>query len=474
MRTSSHPPSAACLPLPPDELGERLDEARRIDAQLAEVVRRERTATRERAYLLAHVERRELHRALGFSSVGQYAVARGYVESHGAARDLVGLVKRLEALPRLRAAFQQGEVEWTKLKTVARVATAEDEADWLERARAHPNRVLEALVREALGEPAPVRRSFDQTREQAAWLDEALRLARERTGRALTDAEALEIVCRGYAEGPPEGSRRSPACRLVIHKCECGAPAALQGRDGPVPLSPATEAALACEAEVHDLRRGTGEVTEAIPQRIRRLVHDRDRGTCKVPGCGRQGRLHVHHEPGREVTGHDPDRMCLLCDNHHPGRHQGYLEIRGDARIGFRFFLADGTELLASSRAGRADATTGAQGERIGRSSDGGSAAQAEQTDEEAARLAVRALEKLECSRTEARDLVRRARARLEARGEVRTVEALTREALLATGAAPTAPTCARPSTTTRAPSGGARSRREVRGRGRSRAMEFV
>ncbi|MCO5165148.1 MAG: hypothetical protein M9894_02115 [Planctomycetes bacterium] len=416
MKTTSRRGSASSQPLPEAELQARLDEARRIDAQLDLVARRERKATAELAYLLSHAERCEVHRSLGHARIGQYAVARGFVSSDRKARELIALARELERLPRLRVAFREGEVAWTKARTVARVATAETEAVWLERAQTRTSRQLEVLVAEAKGEPAPVRRTVKQTKEQAVWLEEALRLARQNSDRPLTDEEALEVVCRGYAEDVARrGGRAGPAYRIVLHKCECGAPATLQGRDGPVPLSPASEAAATRDAEVHDLRAGTGEVTRTIPQRIRRLVYDRDRGVCKVPGCGRRGSLHVHHEPGRAVVGHDPDRMCLLCDRHHPDRHVGFLEIRGDARVGFRFFLADGTELTGGPAPAAPVSTPPAR-------------------DDEPARVAALALVGLQCTKTEARELVRRAGERLAARGDERTVEALTAEALRIVG----------------------------------------
>ncbi|MBX3468112.1 MAG: hypothetical protein KF878_14670 [Planctomycetes bacterium] len=417
MKTTSRRGSASSQPLPKAELEARLDEARRIDAQLAAVARRERKATAELAYLLSYAERQEVHRALGHARIGQYAVGRGFVSSDRKCRELIDLVRQLERLPRLRVAFREGEVAWTKARTVARVATAETEDAWLERAQTRTSRQLEVLVAEARGEAAPVRRTVKQTKEQAAWLEEALRLARQNSDRPLTDEEALEVVCRGYAEAVgSRGGGAGPAYRIVLHKCECGAPATLQGRDGQVELSPAAEAAAMRTAEVHDLRTGTGEVTKAIPERARRLVYDRDGGTCKVPGCGQQGSLHVHHEPGRAVTGHDPDRMCLLCDAHHPARHVGFLEIRGDARVGFRFFLVDGTELTGAPAPVAARVSTPPA------------------QDDEPSQIAALALVGLKCSKTEARELVRRAGERLAAKGEERTIEALTAEALRIVG----------------------------------------
>ncbi|MCO5172440.1 MAG: hypothetical protein M9894_39585 [Planctomycetes bacterium] len=249
MKTTSRRGSASSQPLPRAELEARLDEARRIDAQLDLVARRERRATAELAYLLSHAERCEVHRSLGHARIGQYAVARGFVSSDRKARELIALARELERLPRLRVAFREGEVAWTKARTVARIATAETEAVWLERAQTRTSRQLEVLVAEAKGEPAPVRRTVKQTKQQAVWLEEALRLARQNSDRPLTDEEALRW-CVGAtprpwpggvaARGRPTGSSSASASaarrrrsRGATGRCRCRRPTRRRRRATP-------------------------------------------------------------------------------------------------------------------------------------------------------------------------------------------------------------------------------------------------
>ena len=61
----------------------------------------------------------------------------------GKAKDLVALAEKLEGLPRIAEAFAAGEIDWTKARTIARVATAADEDAWLYEARSSTNRGLE-------------------------------------------------------------------------------------------------------------------------------------------------------------------------------------------------------------------------------------------------------------------------------------------------------------------------------------------
>ena len=91
---------------------------------------------------------------LGFSSMAAYALERcersvRWVE---AARCLA---RRLEALPSLRRALARGELPWSAVELLARVAKPENEQRWLAVASTHTVRQLRVLVREeAPAQPA--------------------------------------------------------------------------------------------------------------------------------------------------------------------------------------------------------------------------------------------------------------------------------------------------------------------------------
>ncbi len=91
-----------------------------------------------------------------------------------------------------------------------------------------------------------------------------------------------------------------------------------------------------------------GNLTRAIPERVRRLVYARDRGRCRAPGCGALGAIHVHHvgEGGWKKTGHEADGLLLLCASCHRRHHHGWFSIHGGDAAGFRFLHPDGAELL--------------------------------------------------------------------------------------------------------------------------------
>jgi hypothetical protein len=180
-------------------LSRLVTDAKRVHGRLVELKRQKNTINAELALLLAQVDREKLYRAFVRTSTADYAVHYGFVRSSRKARELVAMVEDLEAAPRIRAGFEKGEFEWTKVRTAAAAVAARpaSEGVWLERLRSDLTcSELENEAREEKGDPAPVRWSLQLTVEEAADLEQALAAARATYGRKLTDAQALAIVCR--------------------------------------------------------------------------------------------------------------------------------------------------------------------------------------------------------------------------------------------------------------------------------------
>jgi Domain of unknown function (DUF222)/HNH endonuclease len=75
-----------------------------------------------------------------------------------------------------------------------------------------------------------------------------------------------------------------------------------------------------------------GRSQRIVPERTRRIVEQRDRATCRVPGCDAHHFLEVHHivhwlDGG--VT--DTFNLICLCPHHHRLHHRGRLGISGNA-----------------------------------------------------------------------------------------------------------------------------------------------
>lgn len=400
-----------------EELARNLARAREQDAKIAAVARKRRQMTAELAYLLRAFDDEQLYRALEYSDIGVYAVRRGYLDSERLAHDLVRAVRKLDDFPRLKEVFRSGEAFVSKVLRVLPHVTKANEAELATAVKQLTSRQLEAKLRGMEGLATPFRdeerRTFGFTREGAAFVDQRIqaeiRAARE-LGIVLTPSEAAERIFRG-SHLESAATNRMPPWRMVIHACECGSKAWIQTREGLVPVSPETLNEAASDAVVADVTNGPMDVTNTIPPRIRDYVYDRDQGRCRAPGCKNMGYLHVHHEPGRKVVGHDPEYMLLACTRHHPDRHAGRIYIRGSHSTGFRWFLFDGTELPADPDA---PGCVPPLPRRVLAAD---------------LLLARAALRRMRLKRRDADQLIECARASLEERGEAVTVEALVNEA---------------------------------------------
>jgi len=324
----------------------------RLDREITGLGRATRRILARVAALLLVFKRERHFAALGFGSLADYAGARLEFSARKT-RELVELAERTEGLPGLRTAFETGSLHWTKLRTIARVATPEDEQAWLERARRLSSRALELAVAEAAGERAPrIKVLLELTDEQYADLEDALRALRRerRNDEAPVSREAglLELVRRGI--GATAGSPR-PRFQTVIYRCtDCGV-AVRETRLGPVPVEPATDGCARCDSDVIEADRPS-RVTKTIPPAIRRHVLVRDRGRCAVPGCSGRDYVDVHHVvPRASGGGHDPSLLATMCDGHHIAVHDGAIRIEGRAPA-LRFFTAGGQEILGHQAVG--------------------------------------------------------------------------------------------------------------------------
>src|SRR5262245_12996983 len=119
----------------------------RADRELAELSRADAALRLRLGQVLEVLSQRQHCFTLGFSSVSAYALER--CERSG--RWVEGarcLARRLEVLPSLRRALARGELPWSAVELVARVATPDTEPRWLRAAGTHTVRQLRVLLRE--------------------------------------------------------------------------------------------------------------------------------------------------------------------------------------------------------------------------------------------------------------------------------------------------------------------------------------
>ena len=404
-------PSAA-PPLPAASSTQRLARARELDAEIRRLHRRRNVDQARIARRLAELHHSRGYLSLGFASVKAYAWDRiGW----GAAKvkSLLELHGRLGEQPRIRAAFEAGEVDWSKAVLASRAARREPEreAELLQDAQRLSSRAFEAKLRGKTGERPRRRRAFDLEELEDAALEEGFRALRSE-GLFLEPGAALAELVRRALRGGRVGSS---SYRVLLGRCpDCERTVHYSGREElPVPASVAER--LLCDAEVQDTCSEPARVTQTIPPSVKNAVLARSRGCCEFPRCTNRGYLDFHHMRGRG-RGHDPDEILHLCGAHHQAPHEGALRIRGSWRTGVRFLLADGTLV----------GTVGGPGEEASRDAAGSAGEEeasrdagswtsvarpprrsvGERLEEQA--LALRALKKLELPTRQAESLLRR------------------------------------------------------------------
>jgi hypothetical protein len=271
--------------------------------------------------------------ALGHARLGDWARERVGLSARQV-QDLARTGAALAGLPLTEAALVSGALPWSKVRLVARVANAGDEAGWLARARALPVRAFEhevravdrgALEADAEGAPSGERAGIRircTARARAQWWS-ARQLARRTAGEALPVWEAMEWIAAEVlsafpleaepgvrhvaapppaaatvcaAQGPPNAARTPAPARLPRFL----APLALGldcadafGLDSRIRAVVAMEQRLEAEVGAYLLAGGSAERLGISPRKARGILRLArvSRAFPALAGAWRSGRI---------------------------------------------------------------------------------------------------------------------------------------------------------------------------------------
>ena len=303
-----------------------------------------------------------------------------------AAREKVRVARALKQLPEISDAFAKGQISYSKVRAMTRVATPANESvlvsiahngtaahveklvkrfEWTHRRdaantarRQHEKRntycfydmdgefVLHARLPREIG--AVVRKALDVAVEAVreskevsaetplqipanAWTADALRLMAEHflehrgeeTG-AGSSADRLQVVV--HIDQAILAEQQAAAENGEPHRCEL--------EDGPA-LALDTARRLACYATVVGIVEGEdgepldiGRKTRSIPAAIDRALRARD-GGCRYPGCDRTRHCEGHHIKHWANGGETKlANLVTLCDFHHTLVHEGGYGVK--------------------------------------------------------------------------------------------------------------------------------------------------
>jgi hypothetical protein len=296
------------------------------------------------------------------------------------AREKVRVARSLGDLPVISSHFSAGELSYSKVRSLTRVANAKNESDFVAFALRHTaSQVAEYCAELGMGRPESVNvaeRAFasrslrisrnsekgtisitvDLPMDAGELIDKALDKARDDECLEIPDlvdtswskrqADAFVTMLKEYLSGA-EGISGTPDNYLVNIHVDQSALADGVGRSS-VPLESVKRHCCDGHAIVlTETKEGEplsiGRKSRVVPKAIERAVRARDHNGCSFPGCSNKRFLHLHHVEHWSNGGETSlDNLMLLCTKHHTAVHEGGFTIRRNFRDQWTFHRPDG------------------------------------------------------------------------------------------------------------------------------------
>jgi hypothetical protein len=312
----------------------------------------------------------------------------------GAAREKVRTAHALEKLPQVAAAMERGEISYSKVRAITRVATPENEHYFLQIAlhgTAHHVETLVRAYRRATEAEELSREQQQRTNREVRYcwdVDGSLvlkaRLPAEvgalvlkamegavpetppdsidRPSWSHKRADALAVIFESFlahgAEAMSGGERHQVVVHVSAETLQAGGGHHCGIEDGPA-VAAETARRLACDASlvafVEDAKGeplNVGRKTRSIPPALQRALSARDKG-CRFPGCTHKKYTDAHHIKHWAKGGETKmSNLVTLCRFHHRQVHEGQVVVQVLDDGAIRFVQADGESFEAESRMG--------------------------------------------------------------------------------------------------------------------------
>ena len=167
-----------------------------IDEKLDDAVGRHERSEAEICFLLLEMHNRRGFQKFGFGTLQDYARERfGFTPRK--TYYLLSLARKLEKLPQITKAFEEGRLRWFKAHKIASIAKPENEVMWLESALSLAVQDLDRKIRSEAGLTYTKLR-FCLSEDQAAVVEYALEVCRKVSGAELTPEQCLEYMAAEF------------------------------------------------------------------------------------------------------------------------------------------------------------------------------------------------------------------------------------------------------------------------------------
>ena len=283
-------------------------------------------------------------------------------------------------MPAISAAFASGELSYTKVRALTRVADRDNEDELLTFAlRTTACNVAERCRELRLGNDASIgtaarafaNRSLRVRRDHqrgmmtitvdlpmgtGELLEKALDKARDDealatpnfvdTSWSMRQADAFVNMVSGYLGGDAGDKASNDNYVVTVHVQQ----SALAGNDGRSALPIESVKRLCCDSHAVVITENDngeplsiGRKSRIIPKAIARAARARDNNCCTFPGCRNRRFLHCHHVEHWSHGGETSlANLMLLCTKHHTLVHEGGFRIEKDFQNRWFFVRPDG------------------------------------------------------------------------------------------------------------------------------------
>jgi len=296
------------------------------------------------------------------------------------ALEKVRVAHSLKTLPGISGAFASGELSYSKVRALTRVASRDNEDELLvfalrataahvaERcrdlrrgsedsidsaARAYARRSLHVrrdphrhtvtiTVELPLDTGELIEKALDKARD-----DEVLAIpAIADTSWSTRQADAFVNMVGEYLSGDHREGHSNDNYLVTVHVDQ----SALAGGEGRSSLPIESVKRMCCDSHAVVITEddkgeplSIGRKSRIVPLAMQRALRARDNNCCTFPGCPNRRFLHCHHVTHWSRSGEtNLDNLMLLCTRHHTLVHEGGFRIEKDFQDRWIFLRPDG------------------------------------------------------------------------------------------------------------------------------------
>ncbi len=348
-----------------------------LDSNIHSLCTRINAATYELLVLVREFDERGGFLKWGLHSCAEWLAWRCDV-SMTTALEKVRVAHALKVLPEISSTFATGELSYSKVRSLTRVANANNEDTLLAFALRHTAaqvaercrelrcgsaESIDSAARAYANRSLRIRRDHGRHRmtitvelpmDSGELLEKALDKARDdevlqvpdlaETAWSTRQADAFVNVVSGYLSGGDASA--SDNYLVTVHVDQ----SALAGGDGRSALPIESVKRLCCDGQAVVITEddngeplNIGRKTRIVPAAIQRALRSRDNNCCTFPGCRNRRYLHSHHVEHWSNGGETSlDNLMSLCTKHHALVHEGGFRIEKDFNDDWAFVRPDG------------------------------------------------------------------------------------------------------------------------------------